>query len=96
MSLKKALHDAGMCDDKIKRGQRDTNTSKKGTCLWCNYVQNTKQVFWKLLLPTCSEKGKNGRDYVCKEARNNNMMKKYMHLLPRAVKLQNIMRFEGR
>lgn len=45
MSLKKALHDAGMCDDKTKRGQRDANTSKKGTCLWCNDVQNTKQVF---------------------------------------------------
>lgn len=45
MSLKKALHDAGMCDHKTKRGQRDANTSKKGACLWCNDVQNTKQVF---------------------------------------------------
>lgn len=44
MSLKKALHDAGICNDKIKRGQRDISTSKKGACLWCSDLQNTKQV----------------------------------------------------
>jgi len=47
MSLKKTLHDAGMCDDKTKRGQRDSNTSKKGSCLWCSDLQNTKQVLRK-------------------------------------------------
>lgn len=47
MSLKKALHDAGMCDDKTTKGKRDISTAKKGICLWCNDLQNTKQVFWE-------------------------------------------------
>lgn len=51
----------------------------------------------KLLIPTRSEMDKNKKDYVCKGAKkNNNMMKKYIYLLPRAVKLQNIMRSEGK
>lgn len=47
----------------------------------------------KLLLPTRSEMDKNR---ICKGAKNNNMMKKYIYFLPRAVKLQNIMRSDGR
>lgn len=45
MSLKKALHDGGICDGKTKTGQRDINTAKKEICLWCNDLENTKQVF---------------------------------------------------
>lgn len=49
----------------------------------------------KLLLSTHLEKGENRRDGVCK-GKNDNTTKKYIYLLPRAVKLQNIMRSEGR
>jgi len=49
----------------------------------------------KLLLSTHSENRQNRRDDVCK-GKNDNMVKKYIYLLPRAVKLQNIMRSEGR
>lgn len=58
MSPKKALHDAGMCDDKTKRGQRDVNTSKKGICLWCSDLQNAKQVFWKTAVIHTFRKGR--------------------------------------
>lgn len=97
MSLKKALHDARMSDGKIKRGQRDVNTAKKENFfLWCNDLQTQSKCSGKLLLPTHSEMDKNRRDCVCKGAKNNNMMKKYIYLLPRAIKLQNIMRSESR
>lgn len=78
------------------RGTKETSIHPKRelVCSTVTYRIQSK-CSGKPLLSTHSETGENRRDYICK-GKNNTMMKKYIYLLPRAVKLQNIMRSERR
>lgn len=77
------------------RGAKETSIHPKRE-LVCGAVISRiqRKCSGKLLLSTYSEKGESRRDDVCKGKIDSVM--KYIFLLPRAVKLQNIMRSEER